>query len=309
MAAANISQRIEAVRHFNRFYTRQIGVVTGQYLKSPFSLTEARVIYELENREKTTAAELGKELDLDAGYLSRILRGFEKRGLVDRQPSGTDGRQSILQLTEQGQNAFALINARARRGIEAMLDKVPAEDQDRLVEAMRTIEGLLSAQPEHKAPYILRPPRPGDMGWVVHRHGVLYTQEYGWDETFEVLVAGIVARFMQRYDPERERCWIAEKDGENIGSVFLVKKSNTVAKLRLLLVEPKARGLGVGKRLVDECAGFGRQAGYKKIVLWTNSVLLAARHIYEKAGFQLVEAEPHHSFGHDLVGETWELKL
>jgi DNA-binding MarR family transcriptional regulator/GNAT superfamily N-acetyltransferase len=309
MAKTDLSQRLEAVRRFNRFYTQQIGVLQEGLLRSPFSLTEARVIYELAHHEKTTATELGNELDLDAGYLSRILSSFKKRGLIDKQPSKSDGRQSILRLTEQGQEAFAMLNARSHNEIEAMLNELSTEDQKRLVEAMLVVERLLGAQPEHKVPYLLRPHQPGDMGWVVHRHGVLYTEEYGWDEKFEALVADIVAKFIQNYDPKRERCWIAEKDGENVGSVFLVKQSDTVAKLRLLLVEPKARGLGIGTRLVDECIRFARRAGYRKITLWTNNVLLAARHIYEKAGFRLVHEEPHHSFGHDLIGETWELEL
>jgi DNA-binding MarR family transcriptional regulator/GNAT superfamily N-acetyltransferase len=309
MAKTDLSQRLEAVRRFNRFYTQQIGVLQEGLLRSPFSLTEARVIYELAHHEKTTATELGNELDLDAGYLSRILSSFKKRGLIDKQPSKSDGRQSILRLTEQGQEAFAMLNARSHNEIEAMLNELSTEDQKRLVEAMLVVERLLGAQPEHKVPYLLRPHQPGDMGWVVHRHGVLYTEEYGWDEKFEALVADIVAKFIQNYDPKRERCWIAEKDGENVGSVFLVKQSDTVAKLRLLLVEPKARGLGIGTRLVDECIRFARRAGYRKITLWTNNVLLAARHIYERAGFRLVHEEPHHSFGHDLIGETWELEL
>ncbi len=309
MAKTDLSQRVEAVRRFNRFYTQQIGVLQEGLLRSPFSLTEARVIYELAHHEKTTATELGNELGLDAGYLSRILSGFKKRDLIDKQPSKSDGRQSILWLTEQGQEAFTMLNARSHNEIEAMLNELSTEDQKRLVEAMLVIEGLLGAQPEHKVPYLLRPHQPGDMGWVVHRHGVLYAEEYGWDEQFEALVAGIVAKFIQNYDPKRERCWIAEKEGENVGSVFLVKQSDTVAKLRLLLVEPKARGLGIGTRLVDECIRFARRAGYRKITLWTNNVLLAARHIYEKAGFRLVHEEPHHSFGHDLIGETWELEL
>jgi DNA-binding MarR family transcriptional regulator/N-acetylglutamate synthase-like GNAT family acetyltransferase len=309
MTASDISQRIESVRHFNRFYTRQIGILTEAYLKSPFSLSEARVIYELAHHEQTTATEICNELGLDAGYLSRILRAFEKRGLVDRQSSEADGRKSILRLTEQGQEAFATLNARSHSGIEVMLNKLSGEDQNRLVGAMHTIEELLGAQPEHKVPYILRPPQPGDIGWVVSRHGVLYAEEYGWDEQFEGFVAEIVAKFIREFDPKRERCWIAEKDDENVGSVFLVKKSDTVAKLRMLLVEPKARGLGLGTRLTDECIRFARKVGYKKMTLWTNSVLLAARHIYEKAGFQIVEVELHHSYGHDLVGETWELEL
>lgn len=309
MITSDVSQRVEAVRRFNRFYTQQIGVLTEKLLSSPFSLTEARVIYELAHHEQTTATELGNELGLDAGYLSRTLRSFKKRGLIDKQPSETDGRQSILRLTEQGQGAFATLNARSHNQIEAMLNELSTEDQNRLVEAMRAIEGLLGAQPGHKVPYILRPHQPGDMGWVVHRHGVLYAEEYGWDEQFEALVASIVAEFIPHYDPKRERCWMGEMNGEIVGSVFLVKKSDTVAKLRLLLVEPKARGLGIGTRLVDECVRFARQVGYGKIMLWTNNVLLAARSIYEKVGFRLVYEEPHHSFGHDLIGETWELDL
>jgi DNA-binding MarR family transcriptional regulator/GNAT superfamily N-acetyltransferase len=309
MSGTDLSSPIETVRRFNRFYTRQIGVLHEKLLRSPFSLAEARVIYELAHREKTTATELGNELGLDAGYLSRIVRDFKERGLIDKQPSETDGRQSRLWLTEAGQAAFANLNARSHQEIEAMLQELSVEDQNRLIEAMFTIEGLLGVQPEPKVPYILRPHQPGDMGWVVYRHGLLYAEEYGWDERFEALVASIVAEFIQNFDPKRERCWIAERDSQNVGSVFLVKQSDTVAKLRLLLVEPKARGLGIGSRLVSECIRFARQAGYQKITLWTNSVLLAARYIYERAGFQLVREEPHHSFGHDLVGETWELTL
>ena len=309
MAKSDVSQRVEAVRRFNRFYTRQIGVLHEKLLRSPFSLAEARVIYELAHHEKTTATELGAELGLDAGYLSRILRGFKKRGLIDKQPSKTDGRQSLLWLTEPGQEAFARLNAASRNEIEAMLSELATEEQNRLIEAMHTIERLLGVQPEHKVPYLLRPHQPGDMGWVVQRHGVLYAQEYGWDEQFEALVAEIVAKFIRDYDPKRERCWIAEMEGENVGAVFLVKASETTAKLRLLLVEPKARGLGIGARLVNECVRFARQVGYQKITLWTNNVLHAARHIYEKTGFGLVYEEAHHSFGHDLIGETWELEL
>jgi GNAT superfamily N-acetyltransferase len=212
-------------------------------------------------------------------------------------------------LTKTGQEAFATINARSRNQIEALLNGLSAGDQKRLLEAMDTIETLLGARPERRVPYLLRPHQPGDMGWVVHRHGVLYAEEYGWNEQFEALVAGIAAKFIQHYDPKKERCWIAEKEGEVVGSVFLVKKSKAVAKLRLLLVEPKARGLGIGTRLVDECTRFARHAGYRKIVLWTNSILHAARHIYEEKGYHLVRRESHHSFGHDLIGETWELKL
>jgi DNA-binding MarR family transcriptional regulator/GNAT superfamily N-acetyltransferase len=308
-----LPQHVESVRGFNRFYTRQIGVLNEHLLKSSFSLAEGRIIYELAQREKATATELGGELGLDAGYLSRMLADFKKRGLIARKPSETDGRQSLIRLTEKGQKAFAQLNAQSHNQIEAMLGRLSPSDQDRLIEAMRTIQsllgGLLGAQPEQKVPYLIRPHQPGDMGWVVHRHGVIYNEEYGWDEQFEALVAEIVAGFIQKYDPKRERCWIAERNGEIAGSVFLVKKSKTVAQLRLLLVEPSARGMGIGKRLANECVRFARQTGYKKIILWTQSVLGAARHIYEGAGFQLVHEGPHHSFGHDLVEQTWELKL
>jgi DNA-binding MarR family transcriptional regulator/GNAT superfamily N-acetyltransferase len=302
-------QRVEAVRRFNRFYTKKIGVLHERLLRSRFPLTEARVIYELAHHERTTATELSNELALDAGYLSRLFRSLKKRGLIHKQPSQTDGRQNFLSLTERGQEAFAMLNARSRTEIGAMLSNFSAADQNRLVEAMYTIEALLGAQPERKVPYLLRPHQAGDMGWVVHCHGALYAEEYGWDEQFEALVAGIVAKFIQHYNPKQERCWIAEMEGEIVGSVFLVKKSRTVAQLRLLLVEPKARRLGIGTRLVSECIRFARRVGYRKIVLWTNSVLIAARTIYEAAGFHLVHEEPHHSFGHDLIGQTWELKL
>jgi DNA-binding MarR family transcriptional regulator/GNAT superfamily N-acetyltransferase len=309
MAETGFDARVATVRRFNRFYTKQIGLLHEGYLESPFSLSEVRVLYELAHREKPTAAELGRELGLDAGYLSRILRGFERRRLVERTASKDDGRQSHLALTERGRAAFAPLQARSHADIGAMLRKLSGADQKRVLEAMHAIEGLLGGKPEGKAPYVLRPHQPGDMGWVVHRHGALYAQEYGWDERFEGLVASIVAKFIQHYDPKRERAWIAEKDGEIVGSVFLVRQSATVAKLRLLLVEPQARGLGVGARLVGECVRFARQAGYRKITLWTNSVLRAARRIYESAGFRLVHRERHRSFGHDLVGETWELPL
>jgi DNA-binding MarR family transcriptional regulator/N-acetylglutamate synthase-like GNAT family acetyltransferase len=309
MATDELSQRIAAIRRFNRFYTRQIGVLNEGLLNSLFSLAEARVIYELAHREQTTASVLGGQLGLDAGYLSRMLQGFKRRGLIDMQPAEADRRQRVLRLTQAGQEAFAMLNMRSYSQIEAMLNPMPADDQQRLVAAMRSIEELLGAQPEPKVPYILRPHQPGDIGWVVHRHGVLYAAEYGWDEHFEALVASVVAQFIQNYDSKRERCWIAEMNGEIVGSVFLVKQSDSVAKLRLLLVDPKARGLGIGTRLVGECIRLARQLGYTTLTLWTNSVLVAARHIYQQAGFQLVSQEPHHSFGHDLVGETWELAL
>ena len=309
MADRDFDARVAHVRRFNRFYTRRIGLLEDGYLKSPFSLSEVRVLYELAHRARPTASELGRDLGLDAGYLSRILRGFQRRGLLKRVPSEDDARQNHLSLTQRGQAAFAPLNTRSHEDIGAMLGALHATEQARLVQAMHAIEGILGAQPEKKVPYLLRPHRPGDMGWVVHRHGAIYAQEYGWDERFEALVARIAAKFIELFDPKRERCWIAEKDGEIVGSVFLVKHSKTVAQLRLMLVEPKARGLGIGARLVDECVRFARENGYRKITLWTNSVLVAARHIYKKAGFCLVHKERHHSFGHALVGETWALTL
>lgn len=309
MAGADMDRCVDTVRSFNRFYTKQIGVLHEGLLGSQFSLTEVRVLYELAHRAAPTAAELGRELGLDAGYLSRILRGFRQRGLVAKAASKADGRQSLLTLTARGRKVFAPLDARSQDEVTAMLARLSTADQGRLVGAMRTIETLLGGRPEPKVPYLLRPHQPGDMGWIIHRHGALYAQEYGWDETFEALVAEIATRFIRRLDPKRERCWIAEREGEIVGSVFLVRKTPTVGQLRLMYVEPAARGLGIGSRLADECVRFAKQAGYRKVVLWTNSVLVAARHIYEKAGFRLVHAEPHHSFGHDLIGETWELRL
>ncbi len=308
--ATRIEQHIDAVRRFNRFYTRQIGVLREGLLKSPYSLTEVRVLYEIAHRQQPTATELCQELGLDPGYLSRILGKLERRRLVSKSASQSDGRQSLLDLTARGRKTFATLDARQSAEVAAMLRPVPLAGKSRLVQAMHDIETVLGAPPEAKAPYTLRSHQPGDMGWVVHRHGVLYAQEYGYDEHFEALVAEIVARFIQHFDPKRERCWIAEKDGEIVGSVFLVKKSKTVAKLRLLLVEPSARGLGIGKRLVDECLRFARRVGYKKMVLWTQSELPAARHIYQEAGFRLAEEKPHRSWGRDdLMSQIWELTL
>ena len=306
----DLNSRVAAVRRFNRFYTRQIGVLNERLLRSRFSLTEARVLYELARREKPTAAGLSRELGVDAGYLSRIIHGFEKQKFIQRVPAEADGRQSLLSLTARGLEAFAGLNARSDEEIRTMLSGLSESEQIRMVGAMETIENLLGdRRPKHASPYLLRPHQVGDMGWVVHRHGVLYAQEYGWDERFEALVAGIVKRFIERYDPKRERCWIAERDGAPVGSVFVVQRSQNVAQLRMLLVEPQARGLGIGRRLVDECLRFARQAGYRRIMLWTNDVLVSARKIYEAAGFSLKHEAPHHSFGHDLVGQTWELKL
>ncbi len=309
MAASGLAERIDAVRRFNRFYTKQIGVLQERLLRSPFSLAEARIVYELAQRETATASELARELAIDAGYLSRMLGGFERDGIVAKAPSPSDGRQSLLSLTAAGWQAFAALNAQSAEQIGALLGRLPAAEQVRLVAALDTVEQLLEPRPAARAGYVLRPHRPGDIGWIVHRHGALYAQEFGWDESFEALVAEIVAKYIAAYDPKLERCWLAEQAGEILGSVFLVKQSRTEAKLRLLLVEPRARGLGIGARLVDECVRFARQAGYRKVTLWTQSILVAARHIYERAGFRRVREEPHTSFGHDLVGEYWELKL
>ncbi len=297
------------MRRFNRFYTKQIGVLHEGLLNSPFSLTEGRVLYELAHHEKAVATALSSELNLDLGYLSRILRAFRNRGLIAKETSMVDGRQNLLSLTRKGQEAFRNLDAHAREEMRAMLSGLQPRAQSRLIEAMEIIQELLGARPDRRSPFLLRPHQPGDMGWVVNRHGVLYAQEYGWDEQFEAIVASIVAKFIQNYDAKRERCWIAEKDGEPVGSVFLVSKSKRVAQLRLLLVEPRARGLGIGEQLVFECLRFARQVGYRKMMLWTNAGLDAARHIYEKMGFRLVDETKHHSFGHDLIGQIWELTL
>lgn len=313
MTAAALDERIGAVRQFNRFYTKRIGVLSDGLLRSPFSLTEVRVLYELAHRQKSTAAELARELGLDAGYLSRILRDFAERRLIVRKPSIQDGRQSLLALTSRGTKTFAPLDSRANQEISEMLRGLSSAAQRRLVDAMHTIKTLLDAGAKReepaRVPYLLRSHQPGDMGWVVHRHGVLYAQEHHYDQQFEALVARIVGEFIQNYDVKKERCWIAEREDEIVGSVFLVKKSKSIAKLRLLYVEPSARGLGIGRRLVEECIHFARHAGYRKITLWTQSHLSAARGIYKKAGFRLTHKQPHRSFSRDLVAETWELDL
>jgi DNA-binding MarR family transcriptional regulator/GNAT superfamily N-acetyltransferase len=308
-STSDLEQRVGAVRRFNRLYTQRIGVLQDGFLQTPYSLAEARVLYELAHREKPTATEIAAELGLDHGYLSRILRGFGERGLVVKTASPNDRRQSLLSLTTKGRMAFAPLDQRSQSDVADMIGKLSAADQDRVVAAMRTIESVLGEKPAPDVPYILRPPRPGDMGWIVSRHGALYGEEYGWDERLEALCAEITAAFVRNYDPKRERCWIAERDGENVGSVLLVKDAEEVARLRLLLVEPKARGLGIGARLVEECVRFAREARYKKITLWTHSVLTAARHIYEQNGFKLVDTKTHDEFGKTLVGETWDLEL
>jgi len=305
----DLEARVEAIRRFNRLFTRRIGVLREGLLHSSYSLTEARVLFELANREELSASELVRELGLDPGYMSRTLGGLERQGLVEKVRSETDGRRRILSLTAEGEEAFEVLDSRSREEVSEMLGGLSEEEQRRLLEAMRTIEGIFEKGLKFSEPFVLRPHEPGDMGWVVYRHGVLYAGEYGWDERFEALVARIVADFIDGFDPKKERCWIAEMGGERVGCVFVVKASDAVAKLRLLLVEPEARGLGLGNRLVEECTRFARNRGYDKLTLWTNSVLDAARHIYEEHGFVLVEEEEHHSFGHDLVGQNWELVL
>ena len=309
MPSAPLDRRVAVLRRFNRLYTRRIGVLNEGLLESPFSLTEVRVLFELAHTSDLTAKALREELGLDAGYLSRLLRRLEDRGLLTRTSSTADGRVAHLNLTAEGREEFRTLDVRANDEVRELLSALSVARQRQLLGAVQTIEQLLTGNAPARAPYRLRQPQPGDMGWVVHRHGVLYAQEYGWDERFEALVAGVVASFIQRFDSQRERCWIAERDGEIVGSVFLVKKSKTVAQLRLLLVEPSARGLGIGGRLVDECIRFARQRGYRKMTLWTNHVLHAARRIYQKAGFQLVDEQPHDMFGRGLVGQTWELML
>ena len=312
--ASGADPYVEAMRRFSRFYTRKIGLLQEEFLGTDFSLTEGRVLYELAHKRESTAAAVGAALALDAGYLSRILSSFEKKKLITKTASPTDRRQSILTLTAHGQKAFAPLEARSSEQVGKMIATLPEAKKRQLVDAMQTVENLLGGggvEAERAKPtgYVLRPPEVGDLGWIVHRQGALYWQEYRYDERFEALCAEIVAKFVQNLDAKRERCWIAEKDEEIVGSVFLVKESEKTAKLRLLYVEPNARGFGIGARLVAECVRFARQAGYEKIVLWTQSELDAARHVYEKAGFRVVEKKEHHSFGKDLTAEVWELGL
>ncbi|MDA8048541.1 MAG: helix-turn-helix domain-containing GNAT family N-acetyltransferase [Rhodospirillales bacterium] len=309
MDVPSLAGRAAAVRRFNRFYTQKIGVLEEGLLQSRFSLTEVRVLYELAHRDRPTASALARELGLDQGYLSRILSRFERCGLVSRAASDTDGRQTHLSLTASGLATFAPLERATDESVATMLSGLSEPDQVHLLAAMARIEALLGAPAEPAAPFLLRSPRPGDYGWVVHRQGALYASEYGWDETFEALVAEIVAKFVRNFDPHGEGCWLAERSGRVVGSVFLVRDSKTVGKLRLLYVEPEARGLGIGQRLVAECIAGARRAGYARLTLWTNDVLVSARRIYEAAGFRLVREEKHHSFGKDLIGQFWELPL
>ncbi|MDQ0012975.1 DNA-binding MarR family transcriptional regulator/GNAT superfamily N-acetyltransferase [Variovorax boronicumulans] len=301
---------IKAIRQFNRFYTRQIGAL-DPYLGSEMSLTDVRVLYELAHRETAVASEIGRDLGLDAGYMSRILRRFESEGWLTREPHTRDARQSVLHLTEAGHAAFAPLQQKSRDEAAALLAPLAPAQRNQLVQAMGTMQSLLdpAAAPAKPQAAILRDPAPGDIGWVVQQHGEIYAREYGWDSSFEALVAQIAGEFLLKFQPEWERCWIAELNGERMGSIFVVRKSASVAQLRLLILSPAARGLGLGGKLVDECIAFARRKGYKKMVLWTNSDLVAARAIYAKRGFQLTKSEPHESYGKQLVGETWEMKL
>jgi DNA-binding MarR family transcriptional regulator/GNAT superfamily N-acetyltransferase len=306
---SNASEVIDAIRHFSRFYTSRLGLLSRTLLKSEFSLTEARVLYELARRDGLTASEIGKLLDIDAGYLSRILKKFQRRGLVSRDASGHDARRMLLTLTPAGRAAFEPLDRASATQIASLLGPLSCEQTASLVQSMQTVERLLAEPTQPEPSCTLRPHRIGDIGWVARRQGQLYAQEYGWNEEFEAFVAEIGAHFIRNYDPEWERCWIAERDGAIVGSIFLVREHEDVAKLRMLYVEPTARRLGIGRRLVQEAIGFARQRGYRKVVLWTNDILVSARRIYQAAGFRLVQEETHHSFGKDLVGQYWELTL
>jgi DNA-binding MarR family transcriptional regulator/GNAT superfamily N-acetyltransferase len=301
--------QIAAVRGFSRFYTRKLGIIEPKLLDSPWTLQEARIIYEIAERQTCTATDLAYALGLDAGFLSRTLRDLQERQIVARKPSKADRRATELTLTAKGRAAYAELDSRSRSVVATLLGRLDVAERAAVVNAMTTIEHTLEPPAHEPASFLLRSHRPGDIGWVISRHGAVYAQEFGWDISFEALVAEIVAQFIKSYDPSRERCWIAEVGGEPAGSIFLVRASDEVAKLRLLLVEKKARGLGLGRALTEQCIRFAREAGYRSITLWTQSILVAARGIYQHAGFRRIEEEKHHSFGVDLVGETWELKL
>ena len=299
---------IDSIRAFNRFYTAKIGVLEEGLLESPYSLTEARVLYELAHREGLTATDLGRDLGLDPGYLSRLLKKFESQGLLARHRSHQDGRQQVLVLTEAGRARFAPLEEKSRAEVAELLRPLTTADHARLDTAMKTIRHLLDPG-QSAGDAVIRPYQPGDLGWIIHRQTRLYTQEFGWDGSFEAMLAEIAARFIATVQPAKEACWVAERDGEILGSVMLVEHSPGVAQLRILYVEAFARGLGLGARLVKTCDDFARAAGYGKIILWTNSILLPARRLYEAAGYRLIEAEAHESFGQKLIGETWEKLL
>ena len=306
-----LAQKVSAFRHFNRWYTRFIGVLDDEWLKGGYSLTETRVLYELVMRQASTAKEIGVALGIDPAYLSRILRRLERDSLLKRTASKRDARSAHLVLTRKGKSKFEKLNALSEKQAQGVLTALSPTGQTNVIGAMSAIERHLMPTTQQEARFVLRPHRPGDMGWVVYREAALYAQEYGFDETFEALAARIVADFLTEFDPKRERCWIAEVNGQNVGHIFLVKHPTepSTAKLRLLLVEPSARGLKLGSALVEECVSFARAVGYKKITLWTQSILVAARHIYQKAGFRLVEEQANFKFSQHLVSQTWELDL
>jgi DNA-binding MarR family transcriptional regulator/GNAT superfamily N-acetyltransferase len=309
MTARTLENHVAAVRRFNRFYTQHLGVLRSDWLDSPFSLTEARVLYEIRQRDRATATEIGRDLGLDAGYMSRILRRFHKAGLIRKEASPDDGRQSFLTITARGRKAFDPLEQQTERQVGGVLGRLPAPEQDQLVAAMSAIERMIGSAPEQPGEIVLREPKPGDLGWIVQRHAELYLQEYGWAENFEGICAQIVADYVKNFDPACERCWIAEMDGRNVGCIFLVKDSEKVARLRLLLVDPAARGRGLGTRLTDECVRFARDCGYQRITLWTHQILTAARHVYQQAGFRLTSSEAKKSFGKDVVSEYWDMTL
>ncbi|MBR0814424.1 MarR family transcriptional regulator [Bradyrhizobium diazoefficiens] len=309
MAIDGTDDQIAAVRAFNRFYTRKLGVLDQHLGNSPFSLSEARVLYELAHRDGLAAKEIGNELGLDPGYLSRIVQSFDEKRLITRKPLPADRRQYQLSLTAKGRQTYAKLNVNSQNEVAAMLAQLSASDGKRLTQAMATIETVLEQRRTQPAAFMLRSHRVGDMGWVISRQAAAYAADYNWDISYEALVAEICAQFIRNYDAAREHCWIAEVGGEPVGSVFLVKATDEIAKLRLLQVEKKARGLGVGRALVDQCIQGARERGYRRMTLWTQSILAAARGIYQSAGFEVVATEPHHSFGQDLIGETWEMDL
>jgi DNA-binding MarR family transcriptional regulator/N-acetylglutamate synthase-like GNAT family acetyltransferase len=304
-----MSESVAEFRRFSRFYTKQIGLLAKGFLKTRFSLTQARILYELANHEQLTASDIINELGIDPGHLSRILNNFEKEGLLHKVRSKSDSRRRILNLTPQGQNAFSVLNERSMEEAEGLLLRLTREERRRLLNAMQAIENILGDDSKPPTSYLLRFNSPGDIGWIIHRHGVLYSEEYGFDETFEALVAEILVQFIRKHDPKRECIWIAEQDGERVGAVMIVDAGEQIAQLRLLLVEPRARGSGIGKQLINECIKFSRRNRYRKIKLWTQSNLLEARHLYAKADFKMVEEYPHKSFGLNLIAEFWELSL
>jgi len=308
-SSSDADRRIAAFRRFNRFYTQKIGVLDRSYLQSEFSVGEARVLYELAQLEETTASEISANLGLDMGYLSRILGKLEEQQLIRRAPAEQDARQRVIQVTTKGKKAVSTLDSRSQEQAGSLLAELTDPQQTSILQAMSQIQTVLGDGQATNEPYIIRTHHTGDLSWIAYRHAVLYRQEYGWNEAFEALVLEITAHFLKHYDPKAERCWVAERSGEILGCVLLVKSSKQIAKLRLLLVEPSARGLGIGKRLVEECIRFAREKGYRKIVLWTHSNLSAARGIYQKAGFQLVGTDSHEDFGPRVTAETWELRL